>query len=366
MPWVQDLTAGGWLPLSLAVSVVLTLAVALWRRHLAVTRSLRAELEVAHSRLDDAIQRDTLTGLPSRAGLERVLQAAVSEADRKGGQVCIVAVGLDNLPTIGEAFGTAAADALVQAACQRLLSAAPEAGSVGRLGAGEFAVVMAAEGDDPVRGRALARRVLAELSRPIAVEGRDLGVACSVGIALYPAHGARQALLGRALTAMRHVRMAGGASFAEYLPSMDTDLREQAELAADLRMALERHELSLVYQPKVDAASLQITAAEALLRWQHPVRGVVSPVVFIPVAERYGLIGAIGHWVVQEAARQAAVWRDNGLRMRVAINVSGYQFRQDDFVPRLEAALKRHGLNPARFTCEITETVAMEDTRVTK
>jgi EAL domain-containing protein (putative c-di-GMP-specific phosphodiesterase class I) len=146
---------------------------------------------------------------------------------------------------------------------------------------------------------------------------------------------------------------------------MDVDQREQAELAADLRVAVERGELMLVYQPKVDAGSLQITAAEALLRWQHPKRGLISPTVFIPIAERCGLIGTIGNWVVDEATRQAAVWRDSGLRMRVAINVSGYQMRQHDFVDRLQQALRAHSLAPSRFTCEITETVAMEDTLVT-
>ena len=121
----------------------------------------------------------------------------------------------------------------------------------------------------------------------------------------------------------------------------------------------------LYYQPKLEAATLKITAAEALLRWRHPVLGLVSPGVFIPVAERHGLIGAIGDWVVDEATRQAGVWKERGLRMRVAINVSAYQMRQDDFVDRLERALLRHALHAARFTCEITESVAMEDTAAT-
>jgi EAL domain-containing protein (putative c-di-GMP-specific phosphodiesterase class I) len=115
----------------------------------------------------------------------------------------------------------------------------------------------------------------------------------------------------------------------------------------------------------VDARNLQITAAEALVRWHHPQRGLISPTVFIPLAERFGLIGPIGNWVIEEACRQAGMWRRAGLRMRVAINISAYQMRQDDLVDRLQAALAAHGLSANRFTCEITESVAMEDTKVT-
>ena len=147
---------------------------------------------------------------------------------------------------------------------------------------------------------------------------------------------------------------------------MGVDMREQAQILSDLRVAVERRQLELVYQPKIDARSLQVTAAEALLRWHHPQRGVVSPAVFIPVAERHGLIGAIGDWVIEEACRQAAEWRTMGLRMRVAVNLSGYQMRQHDLVDRIEQSLARHRIVPSRFTCEITESVAMEDTRITQ
>jgi EAL domain-containing protein (putative c-di-GMP-specific phosphodiesterase class I) len=164
---------------------------------------------------------------------------------------------------------------------------------------------------------------------------------------------------------MRAVRLVGGGDFAVFDPSMSVDLKDQTELLRDLRLAVSRGELALVYQPKVDARNLQITAAEALVRWHHPQRGLISPTVFIPLAERFGLIGPIGNWVIDEACRQAGVWRRAGLHMRVAINISAYQMRQDDLVDRLQAALTAHGLSASRFTCEITESVAMEDTKVT-
>ena len=210
------------------------------------------------------------------------------------------------------------------------------------------------------------RIVCAALARPIQAAGHALGLTASVGMACYPAHGAWSRLLSHAGAAMRHVRQAGGNGHAVYTPAMAVDLREQALLLQDLRQAAERGEFKLLYQPKVDAASLQITAAEALLRWDHPVRGIVPPAVFIPLAERHGLMATIGEWVVGEACRQAAVWRERGLRMRIAINISGHQLRHDRFVPQLEEQARAHGIPPTRLTCEITESVAMEDTAQTR
>jgi EAL domain-containing protein (putative c-di-GMP-specific phosphodiesterase class I) len=143
------------------------------------------------------------------------------------------------------------------------------------------------------------------------------------------------------------------------------EVRDQAVLVQELRSALENDQFELYYQPKVDAVTLQVTAAEALLRWHHPIRGIVSPAIFIPLAERHGLIGSIGNWVIDEACKQAASWRERGLHMRVAVNISGYQMREGDLVERIESALLRNRLQPGRFTCEITESVAMEDTKMT-
>jgi EAL domain-containing protein (putative c-di-GMP-specific phosphodiesterase class I) len=204
------------------------------------------------------------------------------------------------------------------------------------------------------------------MSEPLVVAGQKVSTTCSIGIAAYPLHGACTLLTGYAELAMRAGRDSGGGCHATYDRKMSEDQRDQAELARDLRGAIERGELTLFYQPKVDARSLQITAAEALLRWQHPRRGLVSPAVFVPIAERHGLIGLIGRWVLEEATRQAAEWSSRGLRMRVAINVSGVQMREDQFTDRLSAQLALHRLNPGRFTCEITESVAMVDTQATQ
>ena len=198
------------------------------------------------------------------------------------------------------------------------------------------------------------------------MEALTLQLSASVGIAICPDDGARQRLVAHAALAMRTVKHGGGNGHAHYDPAMGVNGHDQSDLLEDLRHAVARHELQLYYQPKVDARTLQVTAAEALLRWQHPRRGMVSPAVFIPLAERHGLIAPIGLWVIEEACRQAAQWREDGLRMRIAVNISGHQLRRDDLVDQIEASLLRHQIPPGRLTCEITESVAMEDTAVTR
>ena len=147
---------------------------------------------------------------------------------------------------------------------------------------------------------------------------------------------------------------------------MDADVQQNFDMLRDLREALANDELELFFQPKIDARSGKVTAAEALLRWNHPTRGMVMPAQFIPLAERSGLIGPLGNWVIEAACKQARAWRDKGLRMRVAINLSAHQMRQDDISDRITEALARHRIHPSLLTCEITESAAMEDTGATQ
>jgi diguanylate cyclase len=181
---------------------------------------------------------------------------------------------------------------------------------------------------------------------------------------MYPDHGPAQKLLARADAAMYAAKRAGGSGFAIFEPSMEQDSRAQLELQHDLRGAIERGELVLYYQPKIDGRSGQITGVEALVRWLHPTKGVISPGVFIPVAERFGLISALGQWVIDEACRQLRVWLDQGLRMRVSINMSAHQLRQDNLVQRIRRSLHAHTVDPSLLTIEIIESVLMEDEAV--
>jgi diguanylate cyclase (GGDEF)-like protein len=344
--------------------LVLALVWQLWRvrRHgLRIGRTLRILRE------DLALDADpALPGLVGRARFDRALADAADECDLAPGRhsLALLFINLDNFRAVNDTLGFAQGDQVVRQAAQRVLKAMGPGAVATRLGGDEFLLLLRTDQADAC---ALAQRLCGELARPYRVASpSDLGLGCSIGIALYPQHGARARLVGHAATALRAVKLAGGGDYMLFAPQMAVDQRAQAELVADLRHAVARQELALVYQPKVDAASQQITAAEALLRWHHPQHGLISPAVFIPLAERHGLIGPIGNWVIDDACRQAAVWRQQGLRMRVAINISAYQMRQDDLVDRIEAALRRHHLHPGRFTCEITESVAMEDTQVTQ
>lgn len=348
---------------------------------------LKERLSAARKELAAARGSDPLTGLPDRGAFDAALEEAAAACDRAAaaaagtatgsatgtaaaastaahGSLALLVLGLDGLRPVNDAYGHATGDAVLRECARRLRAVGRSAtaawGGVWRLSGDEFAVLA-----PPEQAAELAAALLAAFKAPFESEGLPLAIGASIGIALYPEHGARARLLTQASLAMRSVKELGGGGHAFYDPAMGVDQRQRAELLQDLKRAVERGQLELVYQPKIDGRSLQVTAAEALLRWQHPKRGAVSPAVFIPLAERHGLIVPIGRWVVEQACRQAAAWREKGLRMRVAVNVSGLQMREPQFVPHLLGELSRHGIAPARFTCEVTETVAMEDTEQT-
>jgi diguanylate cyclase len=326
-----------------------------WQSRTRLTR-MRKQLAVAQT-------HDPLTGLLTRPELEAAIEKAVQQHTVQGTPVSVLYMGLDDFRIINDGYGHVVGDAVLKKVAKRLSQVVNGKPCVSRVGGDEFAILMEA---DPARTMDLAKRILRVLSQPIKVDSVELRLTASAGIACFPEHGLANRLLPSAATAMRTVKHGGGGACAAFEAAMRVDTRDQADLLQDLRRAIERKQMQLVYQPKIDAASLQITAAEALLRWQHPRRGLVMPGVFIPLAEKHGLMGAMGDWVIDEAARQAASWRERGLRMRVAINISGQQLRKDDLVQHIEAALGRHGIDPSRLTCEITESVAMEDTKQTR
>ncbi|MDE2148072.1 MAG: bifunctional diguanylate cyclase/phosphodiesterase [Burkholderiales bacterium] len=328
-----------------------------------VSLRLRRRLAAAQGQLEALRTHDPLTGLLTRQALEAGLEAATRACDDGRRRLALLYVGLDNFRSVNDSDGPGAGDAVLVEAGRRLAALPGPAPVAARVAGDEFALLVEA---DRERAWLAAAEVIALLSRPYRVEGREHELTASVGIAVYPDDGSRPRLLAHAALAMRAVKRGGGGAHACYDPALSVDRREQSELLQDLRHALERGELQLYYQPKIDARSLQVTAAEALLRWQHPRRGMISPLIFVPLAEQHGLIGTIGRWVIEEACRQAALWRGRGLRMRVAVNLSPHQLRQDDLVPYIEATLARHGIPPSRLTCEITETVAVEDTEVTR
>lgn len=343
--------------------VVAAVSIGLLIRERRLRLALASKLDAASRRIATSQVLDDLTGLLSRGGFNVALDKAVDQAEAIGGVFCVVYVALDNFGLLNDAFGQVSGDSLLRHVSRRLTVCAGPKAEVCRITSGEFALIVVG---DMAYGRSIAARVIGVLAEPVKFGASHTVLSCSIGIAEYPEHGSRAKLLANAALAMRSVKVNGGGDFCQFDPKMGIEVRDEAVLVQDLRSALEMGQLELYFQPKVDAVSLQVTAAEALLRWHHPTRGFVSPVVFIPLAERYGLIGAIGSWVIEEACLKAAGWRERGLRMRVAVNISGYQMREDDLVERVEAALWRNNLRPGRFTCEITESVAMEDTKVTR
>jgi diguanylate cyclase (GGDEF)-like protein len=323
----------------------------------------RDSLSRAKTELRHQATRDALTQLPNRLLFEHELADAVQAADATQHKLALLFIDLDGFKPINESYGHPVGDSILRGVAARLSSVAGPEDLAARLGADQFLLLLR---DDPSRPDAekAAAGLLELLNQPYAVDARDtreVTLSCSIGIAMYPDNGTLAKLLPNAEAAMTASKSSGGATYCVYEPRMSTGAREQVDLLHDLRRALGNGEFELYYQPKVHAPSGEITGVEALMRWHHPKRGLISPAIFIPIAERFGLISSLGNWVIDEACRQLRAWRDDGLRMRVAINLSVYQLRQADLAERLGEALRRYAINPKLLTCEITESVAMED-----
>ncbi len=321
---------------------------------------LRASLNHAEGELRRQSFRDPLTKLPNRLMFESRLIQAVHHADETGERFALFFIDLDAFKPVNEALGHAGGDRVLRAVAARLKALAGNPDLLAHLGGDAFLLLQ--RGNPPSDAiAALAERLLEAIGQPYRNAGREASVTCSIGVAVYPEHGTLSTLIGHAEAAMRAAKGAGGANCCVFEPRMSTGAREQVELLRDLRGALADGQLELYYQPKVHAPSGEITGAEALLRWHHPQRGLILPSVFVPIAERFGLINSMGNWVIDEACRQARLWRDQGLLMRVAINLSVHQLRNPELIDRICDALRDHQVNPNLLTCEITESVAMED-----
>jgi diguanylate cyclase (GGDEF)-like protein len=313
----------------------------------------------------DVTALDSLTQLPTRVFFESRLAAVARACDSKNRRMALFFIDLDGFKPINDSFGHQTGDQVLEQVGKRLRQLSGRKGLSARIGGDEFLLLLSETSDDKQAAQA-AKQIITVMSQPYSVEGREIVISCSVGIAMYPDNCSPAALITRADAAMYSAKRAGGSRHCFYSPELDEASRSNFELLADLRNAVAKDEFELHYQPKIDAKTGQVTAAEALLRWRHPQRGMVMPGDFIHVAERFGLIGAIGDWVINDACRQVREWREKGLRMRVAINLSAQQMRQDDIVDRIAEALKKYSVHPSLLTCEITETAAMENTRATQ
>ncbi|GJG85721.1 hypothetical protein tb265_09020 [Gemmatimonadetes bacterium T265] len=328
--------------------------------------ALMADAQHVVERLDEVVVHaatyDRVTGLPNRALFRDQLRQAVARSGRDGRPVGVLVLDLDGFQAVNLSLGNAGGDALLAAAAQRLQGVVRDGDVLARLGGDEYAIVAAApatvEGLD-----ALAGRVVDALRRPFAVLGREVTVGASVGITICPNDpGGVDELLGNATAARYDVQRAGGNAHRFYSADLNARLHLRMALEADLRHALDRGQLFLHYQPKMDVATGRVRGFEALLRWRHPERGLVSPAEFIPVAESTGLIVPIGEWVLRTACAQLAAWGDAGLpATSVAVNLSARQFTHADLVTTVRAALADHGVDPALLELEVTESLLMDD-----
>ncbi|VVT00049.1 Diguanylate cyclase [Sphingomonas sp. EC-HK361] len=299
---------------------------------------------------------DSLTDLPNRTFFRQSLDQSIARLTRTGDRVAVLCLDLDGFKGINDTLGHPVGDALLRRVGLMLLDLAPD-GLVARLGGDEFAIILAEAFDDD-RPRALAQTILDALVEPIDVQGHIIPTGVSVGIAIGPGDGVdADQLLKNADLALYRAKQDGRGVYRFFETSLDQAARARRQLELDLRTALKTGQFRLNYQPIYDLKSDSISGFEALLRWDHPTRGLVSPVEFIPVAEDTGLIIAIGEWVLHEACREAKSWPST---VRIAVNVSPIQFRNPGFAAVVMQALARSGLNPQRLEIEITESVFLD------
>jgi diguanylate cyclase (GGDEF)-like protein/PAS domain S-box-containing protein len=321
-----------------------------------ITTRKKAEAQMTHS-----AEHDFLTGLPNRMLLNDRVNQAIILAERHRKKVAMLFLDLDGFKHINDSLGHPIGDKLLQSLAKRLVDCVRGSDTVSRQGGDEF-VVLLSEVEQSEDAAIAARRMLKAVAEAHPIDKHDLHVTTSIGVSVYPDDGLdAETLIKNADTAMYQAKENGQQSYQFFKPAMNVRAVERQSIEEGLRRALERQEFALHYQPKINLRTGQITGAEALLRWAHPIRGPVSPAQFIPVAEDCGLILPIGNWVLREACQQARVWVDAGLPLgTMAVNISAIEFRDENFLDGVLAILKDTGLDPRFLELELTESVLMK------
>ncbi|HEY0584083.1 MAG TPA: diguanylate cyclase, partial [Chloroflexota bacterium] len=307
---------------------------------------------------------DTLTGLPNRALLQDRLSHALARANRQMRKVALLFLDLDRFKVVNDSLGHPSGDALLVEVARRLIACMRSGDTAARLGGDEFTVLLEDVADE-TQAMEVAERIAEALRLPIILDGRDVFVSASIGIALSGTHvSGSDGLLRNADLALFRAKADGRARYAVFDPSMEARALERLEAETALRHALDRHELRVYFQPVVDLATSQVNELEALVRWDRPGRGIVSPSEFIPIAEETGLIVPIGQWVLEEACRWAQRWQIYSAAEQplvVSVNLSARQFQNPHLLADIQRALRETGLDPRRLKLEITESVVMQD-----
>lgn len=323
--------------------------------HEDVTERRRAEAEIAH-----LARHDLLTNLPNRVLFRERLEHALSYLEWNE-NFAVLCLDLDHFKDVNDTLGHSIGDVLLKSVAERLRSSTKETDTIARLGGDEFAIVQL--NGSPESTNALAIKIVELISEPYNIEGHQINIGASIGIALAPGDGTDpEQLLKNADMALYLAKSDGRSTHRFFEPEMDNRLQARRNLELDLRRAIATDEFQLHYQPIIDLKLCKITGCEALLRWMHPKRGLVSPGEFIPLAEETGLIGPIGEWVLRVACAEAATWPSN---VRVAVNLSASQFKNRNFVQVVVQALALARLSPNRLELEITESVLLQEDKTT-
>lgn len=357
---------GSWLAVLVSVVALsilgITLLVSMLDARLqARTALLASSLAEANRELAQLALHDTLTRLPNRILLEDRLDQAISKADREGTHFALMFMDLDGFKAINDAYGHDVGDKLLIAVTERLLHLLKGQFTLARIGGDEF--VLLAEGEGPDDAASLANSLVRAIDSPFNLEHYELMVTLSIGIALYPHDGkTERELMFNADAAMYHTKHMGRNGYHFFQPSMNTLAQTHLQLMNDLWMAIDRNELHLLYQPKFHAPAGPLLGFEALLRWQHPKQGLLTPDLFLPLAEKTGLIIPIGNWVIDEACRQLREWHLQGHQSwSMAVNLSTLQFEQPSLVNTVLNCLALHHVPPEMLILEVTETTAMSN-----
>lgn len=321
-----------------------------------ITERKQAEREIAHM-----AYHDVLTGLPNRVMFQDRIEHALARGRRSNTKLALLYLDLDRFKMINDSLGHASGDELLRQIAQRLRKSVREMDTVARLSGDEFMVLLE-DLDKGEQARNVAEKIRLALGSPYQIHNQQLVINGSIGISVFPTDGEdAEILIRHADTAMYHAKHAGRNRVQTYRAEMGERFTERMRLEQSLHRALEHNEFRLHYQPQVDVYSGKIVGAEALLRWQHPERGLVAPAEFIPVLEDSGLIEPVGEWVLHEACQQAIAWRELGLPpLTMSVNLSGRQFENGDLAGYVAQLLGTIGLEPHNLELEITETVLME------
>ena len=320
---------------------------------------MRSGIAERESRILKLAYEDPLTDLANRSRFANELAGAIEAARSGGYQLSILMMDLDRFKHVNDTLGHGVGDHVLREVSQRLGDTVTQADCIARLGGDEFAILLRC-GDD-ANCSETARRIIAALESPILYEDQPLDVGTSIGIAHFPDHGRDAQTLVRNADIAMYVEKRTKAGYAIYDPHYDTSQQEHLSLLGELRRAVERNELRLYYQPKVSLRSANISAVEALIRWEHPTRGLVPPCMFIPFAEHTGYIKLLTRWVLREAARQCGEWLRAGLRLQVSVNISARDLMNRDLPGEVAALLAEYAVPPALLCLEITESGFMED-----